>query len=620
MKSAPDRPVTTATLLAAGRSGRRTDLRGWWPLVIMSITAATAQTFFLSETSRSLLYRYPLVDAATYHHQALALLSGKGATEAFWQAPLYPYALALLEQVCGKSPSAIRWLQALLSAPLLSVLTWRVGTRLLPPRWAFAAGLAAIFVAPLLFYASQLLPTHLAAVLLTAALLLAMRATERPSWTRWLSTGAITGSAALTVATSAAFLPAFAAAAWCSTPPAAKPQRIRHVAALFAGFALLILPVSFHNFAQTGRWVWISTNDGINFYIGNSAGWPAPLTVMPGTDWDALVLQPFLDGAAKNDADASRWFRKKTLEEIRSDLPSAAKRLLLKGAACWHGRELPRNIDLYGWRGESALLRLLLWHRGLYFPAGLLIPLALLGILASRHRAAWLSAASIALFGLLVAVFFPCSRYRVPVLPVLVVLAACGLHAWASAVRLRQRSAVFTLTAVFVLATAATNMPLRWPTDTVRYDAYLLNAVGSSADVCGGDLETAKKCHAAAVSLCPRLADAHFDLGSVCERLADSAQADRCYEAALSVCPGHDKAHINLALSLARRGKLSEAIAHLVQAETANPLNATARYNHAALLLRAGRHREALEPLRKAADLNPQYRPDYQRLLRALTN
>ena len=100
----------------------------------------------------------------------------------------------------------------------------------------------------------------------------------------------------------------------------------RPAARRIAGFALLILPVSFHNFAQTGRWVWISTNDGINFYIGNSAGWPAPLTDMPGTDWDALVRQPFLDGAAKNDADASRWFRRKTLEEIRSDLPSAAKR------------------------------------------------------------------------------------------------------------------------------------------------------------------------------------------------------------------------------------------------------------------------------------------------------
>ncbi len=593
---------------------RRAAGQDWRPALLLALAAAAVQAAFLIETAHVPAFRYPLIDAATYHNQAQALLAGKGVPGAFWQAPGYPYLLALLERLCGPSPAATRSFQALLLAPLLSVLAWRVGRRVLPPAWAFAAGLAVSLIGPLLFYASQLLPAAPAAVAITAAFLLTLRAVERPSGWRWLIAGAATGFATVIVATSAALLPVWAWAAWRT--PAACRVRVRHLAALAIGAALLVLPVSLHNYAHTGRMVWMSNNDGINLYIGNSRDWRVLLTRLPGLDWDNLVSMPFRQGGARDSVEASRWFRRQALLEMRQDPAGAVRRLALKAAAFWHGREIPRNIDLYGWRGGSVLLRTTVWHRLIYFPSGLLIPLAVAGVLALRlRREGVFLVAAVVSFGLLVALFFPCSRYRVPVLPLLAVLATAGLHALVSAARLRQWGLALGLAAAAAVVGVCANGPLDWPTDALRYDVRLLKSVGTSADVYGGDLPAAKKFYLEALRLDPDFSDAHFALGTVYDRLGDALRAEACYQAALVPRPDHDKAHINLALDLFRRGRLDEAVEHLAAAEKVNPLNANAWYNHAAVLLQAGRRREALEPLRRASELDPQYGAPYRLLV-----
>lgn len=591
---------------------------GWRTALALSLIALGVQAVFLWETADSLLFRYPLVDAATCLSQAQSIASGSGMPGAYWQAPGYPYALALLVRVCGgASVLALRAAQALLLAPLLSVLTWRLGRHLLPATWAFAAGVATAWVGPLLFYASQFLPAYPAALLVTAALLAALGAAERPAGWRWLLAGALAGLGTVTVATVSAVWPVLMAVAWRSSP--AGRNRLRYGLALALGAALPLLPVTLHNVLETGRWVWLSTNGDINFYIGNSRGWEQSLTAMPGLDWDQLARRPYEKGGAGSEAEAERWFRREALRDMWSEPGRAASTLALKAAAFWHGRELPRNIDLYGWRGASRLLRAAVWRRGVCFPTGLIVPLACVGALALlRRREGFLVAGSVLCFGLLVALFFPCSRYRVPVLPALVVLAAAGLHAWVLALRGRRWGKAAALGLAACAAGVLANGPLSWPTDRVRYDARLLNAIGASADVWGRDLATAQACHEGSLLLDPDDADAHFDLGTVCERRGDKLRAEACYRDALASRPDHDKAHVNLALLLFGQGKLKESLEHLTQAEALNPRNANAWHNHAAILLQVGHRHEAAEALRRAADLDPRYRAKYQLLLQAL--
>jgi tetratricopeptide (TPR) repeat protein len=209
--------------------------------------------------------------------------------------------------------------------------------------------------------------------------------------------------------------------------------------------------------------------------------------------------------------------------------------------------------------------------------------------------------------GLFVAIYFPCSRYRVPVLPLVVVLAVAGAQALGAAWRARAWSPAVAHTGLLLAAVAAVNLPLAWPTDRIRYDAHLWNAMGVAADV-RRDLGTARRCYEEAVRRDSRLADAQFNLGTVYTRLKDALRAETCYEAAVTARADHDKARVNLGISLADRGKMKEALHQFTMAEALNPLNAEAFANHAAVLQRAGRQEEAVAMLRQAAKLEQRYR------------
>ena len=209
-----------------------------------------------------------------------------------------------------------------------------------------------------------------------------------------------------------------------------------------------------------------------------------------------------------------------------------------------------------------------------------------------RREGVLLTGAAVA-FGLLVAFYFPCSRYRVPMLPVVVLLAVAGVQTLVAALASRAWPTVGMLSALTLVYGVAANLPLQWPTDQIRYDAQLWNAMGAAADV-RRDLTTAKQCYVEAVRRDPKLADAQFNLGTLFARQQDRGRAETCYEAAIAARPDHDKAHVNLAIHLTDRGQITAALSHFALAEALNPLNAEAFVNHAAALQRAGRDQEAL--------------------------
>ena len=590
---------------------------GWRTGLALALFAAAVQAAFLLETWHSIFFRYPLVDAASYYYQALGILQGQGTPGSFWQPPGYPHLLALLCWIGGGNAAIARAVQALLLAPLTAVLLWRVSRRVLSPGWACMAAIAATLTGPLLFYHSQLLAAAPAAVLMLAVLLLALQAMERPSAARWLATGAVNGLAMLFVATTAALIPVLAFFAWFAVhgradpppPPAAnRLRRAGRVAALLFGALLAVMPVALRNYDACGKWVWVSHNGGINFYVGNNRNWDVTLTVQPGFDWDKLLRVPYLQSGVKDAVDADRQFGRMAWQDTRQAPLAFVKRLVRKAVVFWHGREIPRNIDIYGWREQSRLLSATVWRAGIDFPCGLLVPLALAGACALRRRreGLLLTGATVA-FGLLVALYFPCSRYRVPILPVVVLLACVGVQALADAVRARSWRTAGVLGSLALAAGVTANLPLTWPTDSIRYDAHLWNAIGVAADVrC--DLTTAKHGYEEAVRRDPKLADAQFNLGTVFTRQKDAAHAEACYEAAIAARADYDKARVNLAILLADRNQLAAAMHQLSMAEMFNPLNAEAFANHAAVLQQAGQNQEALKMLCRAAEIDPKYR------------
>ena len=79
------------------------------------------------------------------------------------------------------------------------------------------------------------------------------------------SWGAMVGVAALGRANVLAWIPFLLA--W---PLSSRPPRWKHGAALLAGAALMILPVTVINWRAERDFVLITANGGLNFYIGNN--------------------------------------------------------------------------------------------------------------------------------------------------------------------------------------------------------------------------------------------------------------------------------------------------------------------------------------------------------------
>ena len=224
------------------------------------------------------------------------------------------------------------------------------------------------------------------------------------------------------------------------------------------GSVLAIAPVTLRNLVVGGDAVLISYNSGINFYIGNNSRYEETVAIRPGWEWDALAARPRQAGLERPSRQ-SAFFWAEAWREIRSDpadyLRLLARKLFLLG----HGEEIGRNQPIYFHRNESSLLAALLWkHGGIAFPFGIAGPLALSGLLLAlrNRRGAPARPCIIITYGAGVIAFFITARYRLPMVPVLLLFAAHAAHWTAGALRRRRwRAAALVLGTTGVFAAAA---------------------------------------------------------------------------------------------------------------------------------------------------------------------
>ncbi len=521
---------------------------------------------YLGGIGDSPFYDAPVVDARTYADAARELAAGAwlGPPAPFWQPPLYPYFLGAVWALTGVDWTAPRVLQAFIGA-LTCVLLWRLGCRTLTPALGLAAALAAALWGPLVLFGGELLPAVLAVPLDLAALLLLLRAAEAPSpgarARGSLLAGAAMGAAALCVANVLAFAPV--AAAWLRRRPSADASPWLAPALLLLGAALAIAPVTARNLLVGHDLVLISSNAGVNAFIGNNPDFERTVEIQPGPEWVELVSLPRREAGAVTPSDQSRWFLGRAVEFAVTEPGPWLRLVVHKAQDFLHGAEAGRNLDLYQARTWSGLLSVLLWSHWLAFPMGLAMPLALLGVLLGwrggwfRRPEARLLLWFLAVYGGTVIAFFPASRYRLPVVPVLLLLAALGAWELAARVRLGWRQAA--LPAGVLLAFGA-----------------LCNTDAPVMDPEGG-------------------AGTQHRLGFVYQQKGMGANALRHYRRALQLDPSIRAARYNLGALYAEQGRFERAAGEFEAYVERFPEDPQGLLALGDASLRAGRHEPALE-------------------------
>ncbi len=607
---------------AAGRGLLR------WHLLAVFALALALRLLVLHQLQGSPFLQHPIIDASMYDAAAWQLVSGAPSEDVYYQAPLYSHFLAGIYALFGHQLTAAYLAQAVLGA-LACVLLLLIGRRLLGPREALAAGLLAAAYGPALFYDVQLLRTTLITCLTLGVVLLAVSLEAGSRLSRFALLGALLGLTASAQESILLFVPLVLL--WVAR--CFRGRRPLHKAlTLLGGVVLVLAPLTLRNVLVSGDLCLVSYQGGLNLYLGNHPDHDRLTTLQPGHEWEQVFNLPARQGLQRR-SEQSSWFVRQTLRVVASDPLGWLRRLGKKGLLLVSGEELEPNQSLAHYRQRSALLRWLILDGPLFLPLGVVLPLALLGLLGVDLRdrrwafVAWLLlvlAASVILTHVR-------ARYRVPLCPLLLLLAVRGAGVLGRGLRASRRrllvgAGVLALGALLASGVLVdTRYARRFPLDRFlgwaheqagalepAAAAYRRALAAAPDDVeslaaLGGVLVAQRRPQEAiplllrARGLAPSYKPVLGTLGNAYAGSGEPARALAAYAEASRIDPADDWLHGALAF-LAPRVPLAQAAPALEAAASRAPAAAAARLRSrlAALWLQAGEPRQAVALARAA--------------------
>ncbi|MGD8451612.1 MAG: tetratricopeptide repeat protein [Phycisphaerae bacterium] len=404
----------------------------WYVLALVFLVALVMRgADFWGQMHDNPFFGAPMMDERMHHMWAEQIASGEGmGPKPFFRAPLYYCLLAGLYALAGPNIALARALGYLMGA-LTCVLVTRLGTILVRPAVGLIAGLLAALYWPQIYFDGQLLTVGLEVFLGTALLLVLIEAVRRGSLGLCGLAGIVWGLAAITRPNFLVAAPVIAIWLWVGAPLARR--RMHKLAALGLiglGAVVTILPVTLYNRIVGGEWVLIATNGGVNFYIGNNPWADGEAAVVPGTrrDWvggfeDTHTIPEHELGRKLTEGEVSDYWMRKGLAWIREDPGRWAALTLHKLRLFWSPVEIPNNQPAWFF-ARLSLASGLYW---IGFPVVACLGLAGLVVIGRSARMWFVPLAFAGVYMASVVAFFCADRYRLPIVPVLMLPAAAGL-------------------------------------------------------------------------------------------------------------------------------------------------------------------------------------------------
>ncbi len=568
------RPRATVAGDRAGFLGRH------WPALLVFGLALMVRVIYVLQARANPQFDAPLMDPGFHDEWASQLANGTWRADGpFFRAPLYPLFLAAIYALAGHDYLVPRLVQAVLGSASCWLL-YLIGRRLFSRAAGLLAGLIAALYWILIYHDNELLIEPLFVFLTLAffhTLLGALaapsedgRASHSPSRraARWALPGLLYGLAAIARPTILIFAPALA---WLF---ARKLRRGLSAAAVAAFAALSLVPigaVTLYNIVVGDDLVFIASQGGVNFYIGNNPQSDGHTAIVPGTrgDWwggryDTIKIAERAAGRPlKESAVSSYWFRRGldfALEQPWAWIKLTARKLGL----FWMAREIGNNDCIPHLRSFAPIMKLP------FFGFGFIAPLGLAGIALGwrrRREATWLPLAFLVLYMLGVVAFFVCARYRVPALPFLILFAAAAITLGREAWRAGARRDVWIAAGIFVIAAPAMNLPARAYKDNFALARFHDSVAWKKK----GDLAASEQALRDALRLDPGLAEARTNLANLLAERGDAEAAGAAYEAAATADPRNAKAWANLASHRLQGGDLPGAEEALRRALAVDP-------------------------------------------------
>jgi Tetratricopeptide repeat len=527
---------------------------------------------------------------------------------AFYGLPGYAYLLALLYKIFGYSPFVPGFVQSCLDAGtalLIYKISTRVFAELAPEQTrraqiiAVVAALGWAFFIPAEAYSIILMPTAGLVFMFWLVVWEAIKTENAPSSIRCLAYGSLIGLTATAVAAILFLAPLFLAALFLKRD--ATLSKWMAAAALFLfGLGLGTAPCWLHNAVIARDPVFLSAHSGINLWLGNNpdaTGYPRFPGLHAGQTpmlRDSVRIAEAAAGRSLKRSEVSAYWSDKARAYIAGNFGSWLKLMGRKIANFWNSFEYDDLGVIENLRAQGIVLP------GLHF--GLVAALAIPGIFLSVPRgrkARWVLAA-ILLHLLAVIPIFVTERYRLAIVPGLLIFAAFGLVACWQAIAGMQYRRSATYFGLLILACLFVTLPRTDPAlwATVAYNSGRLALEAN-------DLARAENNLDRAYAYVPRNPEVNFALGNLRLAQGDSERARVFYRATLELEASHKGALRNLGVLALEKKEWNAAAEFFRAAIQSDPRDAKTHFLLARALLEAGSLAQASLEIQRALELKP---------------
>jgi tetratricopeptide (TPR) repeat protein len=585
-----------------------------WPLFIF-LLAFLVRFIYLTQIKASLPSFYaPNMDESFHDIWAQRIAFGEGmGGEPFFKGPLYVYLLAFLYKVFGHNYYLPRFLQ-IISGSASCVFVFLIAKKLFNRTVGIISGLIAAFYATLIFYDGELMIESLIIFMDLVLIYLLINCKAKSSLKRWVGCGAVLGLSAIARPNILIFVPFVLV--WMfyafGGKLASKEILIRWL--IFSlGVLLLVFPITLRNLVVGKDLVLIGWQGGHNFYLGNNpqaTGWSVTAAQIDASWWggyhDAKRVAQQETGKQLKPSEISRFWYNKGMDFMLSSPFLWIKLMINKAIYFWKGFEIPNDKDFYLNKNFSSLFNLLLRKAPLYLPFGLIGPLSILGMAIGlrRWRRNLLLYLFILSYSLSVVIFFVCSRFRMPVVPFLIIFTSFFIWWTIDMVKRKEFSKLLIPLPALLILLVFLNTGRGKVVSESEQQAQNHFILGTTYEHLG-QLQKAGREYQAALRYNPEFASAYNNLGIIHGRMGNPGMAIQQLKKAIQLDPDYARAYFNLGVIYQNTDSLNLAEEAYSKAVGISPDYEAAHLNLGKVYFRKGMKENAKEEWQKVLQLNP---------------
>ncbi|MBU2446081.1 MAG: glycosyltransferase family 39 protein [Bacteroidetes bacterium] len=211
-------------------------------------------------------------DSKIYHDWAVKIASGEWVgKDVFFMSPAYPYFLAIIYSIFGQSFLLVGIIQVLFSSINIFII-YLIGRNFHSSKVGYISALITAVYGPLIFYSALILSETLQVFFVSILILLLSKFNFEINKKWAFLTGMLIGIAAIFRANILIFFPGVIL--WLlysqKVHKESKTKFTKTIITFSLGLIIIIMPVTIRNLVVANDLIIITSNGGINFYLGNN--------------------------------------------------------------------------------------------------------------------------------------------------------------------------------------------------------------------------------------------------------------------------------------------------------------------------------------------------------------